>query len=395
MTTSLLGTPNIGTGAVEHRDRVDFAELRRARRARVLSEMKARGLDACFFGREANARYVSGVRRLWTAQTRPFVPACLIVLETGEVELLSFSASYEDIPAEVGPDHFFPVTWNPMNMMEWFEKTTGVLDARRVGFDGLSPFFEGLLRQTLPEAEFVGVEEMMRDLRRRKLPDELTCLRTAAAIAEAALYAAAAEVRPGVTEHHLRATFLHRMCELGTSQFAQQGTFTEIDPGKPLRWTTGDRVLGDGTLVALAGGVLWAGYEGSLARTWWCGAQGGPTAGQRALFTRWRSLMDRLVDQCRAGASGADLRAAYVASAEPEPQMSIAYSVGLGHEGPLAGPGMSPDLERAQAIEADMVVAVRAFLGGDDGGFYGEDMVLVGDDGPAPLTTLGYGPLAG
>ncbi len=124
------------------------------------------------------------------------------------VELLSFSASYEDIPDEVGPDHFFPVTWNPMNMMDRFQKTPGVLDARRIGFDGLSPFFEGMLRQTLPEAEFVGVEDMMRALERVKLPEEITCLRTAAAIAESSLYAAIAEVRPGVTEHHLRAAFL-------------------------------------------------------------------------------------------------------------------------------------------------------------------------------------------
>ena len=120
--TDLLTTPNIGTGVLEQRDRVDFGQLREARRVRVLAEMKARGLDACFFGREANARYVSGVRRLWTAQTRPFAPGCLLVLETGEVELLSFSASYEDMPAEVGPDHFFPVTWNPMNMVDWFAR---------------------------------------------------------------------------------------------------------------------------------------------------------------------------------------------------------------------------------------------------------------------------------
>ena len=71
----LFGTPNLGTGFLEHRDRVDFTALRRARFARVLAAMDERGLDACFFGREANARYVSGVRRLWTAQTRPFVPA--------------------------------------------------------------------------------------------------------------------------------------------------------------------------------------------------------------------------------------------------------------------------------------------------------------------------------
>ena len=122
--------------------------------------MDERGLDACFFGREANARYVSGVRRLWTAQTRPFVPACLVVGGTEPiVELLAFSASYEDIPEEVGPDHFFPVTWNPMNMIERFRAIPGVLDARRIGFDGLSPLFEGMLRQALPDAEFVGVED--------------------------------------------------------------------------------------------------------------------------------------------------------------------------------------------------------------------------------------------
>ena len=65
-----------------------------------------------------------------------------------------------------------------------------------------------------------------------KLPEEITCIRTAAAIAESSLYAAISEVRPGVTEHHLRAAFLDRMCALGTSQFAQQGTFTVIDPGR-------------------------------------------------------------------------------------------------------------------------------------------------------------------
>ena len=121
--TDLLATPNLGTGALEHRDRIDFGALRAARLARVLDAMAERDLDACFLGREANARYATGVRRLWTAQSRPFVPACLVVRNPPAVELLSFSASYEDIPDEVGPDHFFPVTWNPMNMMDRFQKT--------------------------------------------------------------------------------------------------------------------------------------------------------------------------------------------------------------------------------------------------------------------------------
>jgi len=400
-TTELLGTPNLGAGVLEHRDRIDFPALRQARRERVLTAMAERGLDACLFGREANARYVSGVRRLWTAQTRPFVPACVVVPSPAEgsagaahVELLSFSASYEDIPAEVGPDHFFPVTWNPAKMMARFEQIPGFLDARRVGFDGLSPLFEGLLRAVLPAAEFVGVEDLMLGVRRRKLPAEIVCIRTAAAIAESALYAAAAEIRPGATERHLQAVFLERMCTLGTSQFARQGTFTVADADAPLRWITSGRALDEGSMVAMAGGVLWAGYEGSLARTWWCGRQGRPTAEQRALFDRWRELTAAVIEQCHPGRSGADLRAAYRRSGEPEPAMSIAYSVGLGHEGPLAGPGMSPALEAAQVLEAGMVVAVRAFVSGAGGGFLGEDMILVTASGPEPLTTLGHGPLA-
>jgi Xaa-Pro dipeptidase len=393
VSTTRMSTPNLGTGAMEDRDRVHFADLRRARRQKVLEEMAGRELDAIFLGREGNVRYASGARRLWTAQSRPFSPTCAVIGATNRVELMSFSASYEGMPEEVEPDDFFAVTWNPGNFVERFAAIPELHDARRIGFDGLSPFFEGLMRQAFPQAEFIGAEDMMRQLRRRKLDEEIVCLRTAAALAEAALYAAAAEIGPGVPEKHLQATFLARMCELGTSQFSQQGSFTSIDPGGQLRWITGPGSIDEGALVALAGGVLWAGYEGSLARTWWCGRQRRPTPGQRALYRRWRELADALVDTCRVGRKGTDLRAVYAQSGE-EPVAPIVYSIGLGHEGAIAGPGLSPQAEDSQTLEAGMVLGVRAFVTGTDGGYLGEDMVLVTDRGSERLTQLWYGPLA-
>jgi Xaa-Pro aminopeptidase len=392
-TASIMGTPDLGTGMTEDRDRIHFPLLRRARRERVVAAMSERGLDACVFGREGNVRYVSGAKRLWTAQSRPFVPTCLVLRDGGEVHLLSFSASYEGMPEEVAPDEFFPVTWNPQNFVDRFVSTRGTGEARRVGFDGLSPLFEGLMRQAFPHAELVAAEDMMRDLRRRKLPEEIVCIRTAAAIAESALLASATEVRPGATEKDLQAAFLARMCELGTSQFAQQGTFTRIDAGGRLRWITGDRTLDEGSTVALAGGVLWCGYEGSLARTWWCGRQRRPDEGHRNLYRRWRRVVDAVLAACRPGSSGEDIRAAYEA-AGGDPVATIACSVGMGHEGPIAGGALPPAAERAQPIDAGMVVGVKALVTGPEGGYLGEDMVLVTDEGPELLTTLGYGPLA-
>jgi Xaa-Pro aminopeptidase len=219
-------------------------------------------------------------------------------------------------------------------------------------------------------------------------------LRTAAAIAESALYAAAVEVRPGVTEKHLQATFLDRMCALGTSQFAQQGTFTQIDPEGRLRWITGDRTLDEGAMVALAGGVLWAGYEGSLARTWWCGQQRRPSDAHRGLYQRWRDVVDPVVAACVPGSDGAALRVAYEKAGGEPGGATLAYSLGLGHEGPVAGGGLSPAGEAAQGIEAGMVLGVSAMVSGPDGGYLGEDMVLVTDGGPERLTTLGHGALA-
>jgi len=390
-----LRTPNLGTGMLENRDRIAFADLRQARRDRVLAAMAAEGLDACIFGREGNVRYVTGARRLWTAGSRPFMPSCAIVRATGAAHLLSHSASYEGMPEELAPDEIFPLTWDPARLARLAAATPGLAAARRIGVDGMTPLFRALLGQVLPDAVLVPAEPMMRALRRRKLPDEIACIRTAAAIAESALYEAALMIAPGVGEKELQAAYMERMCTLGTSQFAQQGTFTAIGADGGLRRLTGDRALAEGEMVALAGGVLWAGYEGSLARTWWCGLKRDPEARHRALHALWRDAAAPLIDRCRPGATGADLRATFGATEAARAGGDFAvYSLGLGHEGFIAATALDPAVEREQGIAADMVLGVRIFAPGPAGGYLGEEMILTRDGAPALLTTLGHGPLA-
>ena len=387
MPTQML-TSNIGTAAMEDRERVDYRALRAVRRERVTAFMERHDLDALFLGREANVRYASGARRLWTASSRPFGPTCVVVRATGRVHLMTFSASYEGAPEEVPFDDVFCNSFNPANLLGALAAIPELGSADRIGVDGFSVFMRDFLPHVVPDAAFVGVARELQLLRREKVPAELDAMRIAIAIAESALYAAARNVRDGVREKSLQAAYLARMCELGTSQFAQQGTFTAIGDDGALRFITGDGALRDGDLVALAGGALWAGYEGSLARTWYTGA---PRADHRALHDRWQRVIDALVAAARPGATGADLSAAHEATGEAIPTMPIAYAVGLGHEGPLAGTPLGASFERTQRIDEGWVIALRTHLRGNGGGYFGEEMVYVGADKTELLTTLGHG----
>ncbi len=388
----LLKTPDLGLGMTEQRARVDFAALRRARTERVFALMERLGLDVCVLGREANVRYASGARRLWTSLTRPFGPTCVVVRSTRDVHLLSFSASFEGVPAELEPDDIYPVTWNPMNLIAHIQGMERTNDAQRVGVDGLSPLFDGLLRLAFPKAELTGIQPELLELRRVKLDAEIDCLRIAAATAEAALVAAVDRIRPGATGKQLQAAYLERMCEIGTSQFAQQGTFGAFSNDGELSFSTTDAPLADGSAVALAGGVLWAGYEGSLARTWWCGRDE-PPPDRRGLYGQWQPAFDGVAAACRPGATGADLLAV-MTQAGTDPTHSAVYSVGLGHEGPLAASWLHPGALERQTVQAGMVLAVRLLLRSAADGYLAEDSIVVGSGGTEALTTLGHGPLA-
>ena len=128
-----------GLAALEYGGaRPDFARLRRERRARLVAALREAGLDALLLGREANARYAAGARRLWTAGSRPFAPGC-VVLASGAVHLMS--TWDEGVPEEIPHARLYGTTWNPARLMQSLCAIPGLGDARRVGVDGMSAAF--------------------------------------------------------------------------------------------------------------------------------------------------------------------------------------------------------------------------------------------------------------
>jgi Xaa-Pro aminopeptidase len=233
---------------------------------RVLEEMARRGIDVLLLGREGNARFVSGARRLFLAGERAFAPGCVVVRESAELYLLSNTDV--GIPHEIPHSNLYPTSWNPATFVERVAAIPGVEGASRVGVDGLTPLFEGLLASSLPDATLVDGEAVMRAARRIKTLEEVDLIRAAATVADAVMVAALEAARAG---RPVKAVAMETMASHGVTTAA-------FEP----------RVHRDGDRVTVAVGVLRDGWEADLTRST-------PDAPNEAIA------------ECRAGASVADL----------------------------------------------------------------------------------------
>ncbi len=298
-------------------------------RERLRAAMAKAELDVLLLGREANARYVSGANRLWLAGTRPFAPSCVFVRATGRVHLLSVTD--DGVPTDVPPANLYPISWNPMNLVNAAARAAKGAPVRRIGVDGMSPLFAALLAGAFPDAELADGEAFLRDVRRVKTAEDVEAIRAAIAVAEGAL---AAVVATGVAgPSALAGVFEERMAQLGST--------TPAFP--PVIDVVGDR-------VAARVGVISNGWEGVLARTWPSdnGARAAAAAG---------------VTACRPGMLVSEVASSGV----------TVDGVGMGHEAVRAEDTLAPG----------MVLYVEATPGGARWG----ETVLVTDETPEILTS--------
>jgi Xaa-Pro aminopeptidase len=374
----------VGTMGLEDDARVDFAHLRAQRRAKVLSGMDSHGLDALMLGGVGDVRYVSGARQLGRSGVLPFAPVAVVVKKTQRVHLLS--TWDEGVPPEIGYDDLYRLSWNPANLAADLAKIPGLREARRVGTDGLTPTFAELTSLLVTPAELVDAAPVMAGARRTKTPDEITCLDVASAIAEAALSALEDALAPGITERELLGIYDERIASLGAPMPPSESVCFATPGRGPVRFRhlASDRPIGDGELVVLAPGALYAGYESGLARTRVAGHAG--PQGTADLAARCARGMDALIAACRPGNTGADLYRAWENAGNPESVVPLAHGLGLGAEPPLIGLGRGGDA----AVDEGMVLSVQSWVTEEGvGGCLERGTVRIGASGPSALTRYG------
>jgi Xaa-Pro dipeptidase len=390
---------SLGTMALDDSPGIDFPGLRRDRKKRVLQAMETHGIDALVVGRDDNLRFVAGARRLNLAGNRPFMPAGVLTRPSGSVHVVN---TWDDgIPAEIPHDHLIQLSVNPMNIVAGLQGIEELTTAATVGVDGISPLYRDLLAMAAPRARIVNADPVLRAARTPKSPDEILCIRTALAIAESSMQDVVAALAPGVSERSLMGVFRGRMAALGTTEPASEGTFCAIAPTGPeaavrVRRLASDATIDEGDLVALSGGVLYAGYEGSVGRTWRCSTRPGhaPATEQRRLYERWREVWERVLDACRPGSTGADLLDAHEAAGEPLGEAPLAYGVGLGFEGAIAGSALGRSFDATRSIDEGSVLCIQILVAGDGAAYRASETVHVTEHGPVVLSAMSHGPLA-
>ena len=117
---------------------------------------------------------------------------------------------------------------------------------------------------------------------------------------------------PGITERELLGVYYSHVAALGAPVAPSESVCfaTALSGPVEFRHLASDRPVGEGELVVLAPGALYAGYEAGLARTFVAGGSA-PSAAAADLASRCAAGMDALVAACRPGGVGADLYRAW------------------------------------------------------------------------------------
>lgn len=232
--------------------------------------------------------------------------------------------------------------------------------------------------------ELVPAGAVVGRLRARKDEDEISRLREACLLVEAALTQMFEELRPGDVEQLVNARVEGWLRERGATDAHSLILFGEgaANPhGKP-----GPRELREGDVVCADLSACLDGYWGDLTR---CATVGTPSEWARRAWEVVRDAQVAAIQACRAGTPARDIDLAQRQIVEAHPELGdclhgAGHAIGMAiHEPPFLVP-------RTEApLEDGMVLTIEPGLyKAGVGGIRLEDDVVVRPDGPQILSTL-------
>src|ERR1700748_2964346 len=400
------------TSAHDIPERPDIERMRRETGARLRSAMADRGVDALILLGNNSVVYATGAS--W-----PLGDAGLSYVERPvAVVLADDDRPHLFLPYREGASHESDLPADHLHGPVYLEFDEGVADFARVLAD-LIPAgslvaaheFTGAMsrarKSLFPNGAPVDAAAIVSAAKAVKTPDELSCMRTAIRITDAAMVEVQRRLAPGIRQIDLSASFLRQAFELGATASMLEPIWQVMPPSKADGvWTThGDlalplltteRELAEGDVLWTDVSITYQGYCSDFGRTWIVGQD--PTPRQQAQFAKWREILDAVLDVTRAGATAAELgRAATKANGGTRPWLPHFY---LGHgigvnaaEMPMIGTDLGDEFDENFVFEPGMVVVLEPVVWEDGtGGYRSEEIVVITEEGWIPLTDYPYDP---
>jgi Xaa-Pro dipeptidase len=393
-------------------DEPDRGRMLREIGARLRTSMADNGVDALILLGNGNVVYATGASwRLLDAGLSHVERPVAIVLANDDhphlyVPFRGGTAFETDIPA----DHLHGPLY--LEFDEGVEQLARILadllpPGARVAVDEMTGSMRRSAVKVFPSGPPSDAAHVIGPAKLVKTRDQIACIRRACRITERAMTDVQSSLKPGVRQIDLSAEFVRQAFEHGATANMLEAIWQVMPNSKAEgTWTT----TGDLALPLLttereltAGDVLWtdasitySGYCSDFGRTWLVGET--PTERQHAQFHKWREILDAVLKVTKAGATSGDLaRAAIAANGGTKPWLPHFY---LGHgigtnaaEMPMIGTDLGQEFDDKFSYPAGMVLVLEPVIWEDGtGGYRSEEIIVITEDGYAPLTDYPYSP---
>jgi Xaa-Pro aminopeptidase len=210
-----------------------------------------------------------------------FEPVCILVPRNGDPCMLvgpeseQYALLVGQIPqVRVLKEFTHPDEDYPYAQMENLSAIIAELGVKpvnrvRIGLGGRGLIGADLLatfQQSLPNAEWIDVENNLCSLRAQKTPAELEVIRYAYHIAEAGIQAAVEAIHPGVTERTIAAEIESAMRRMGAEGTGIDTIVASGPNTRPILARSTFRLIADHDLVLITVAPRYEGYHAAIAR---------------------------------------------------------------------------------------------------------------------------------
>ena len=322
------------------------------------------GLDAILISQAENRRYISG-----------FTGSAGFLLVSERSAVLATDFRYIEQAKAQSPA--FEVFHIRGELPQWFAELVTSIDAKRIGFEAADVSFLSYrkLVASIGKREMIPTEGLVESLRAVKDEGEMSLVRRAVGIADAAFEEVAPALEPGMTEREVAWLLERSMREQGSESLpfdiiVASGPNAALPHHRP-----GDRTLLEGEPIVIDMGARFDGYCSDLSRTVCLGKEDDRFAGVYDLVLGAQLTAITTIEAGMSGDSADGMARTVIEQGGHGEEFGhgLGHGVGLApHELPRLGRG-SPDV-----LEDGMVFTVEpgVYISGW-GGVRIEDVVVL------------------